>query len=351
MVRTALILLLLAGTASAQQPVRQALRGDSVAIYNLAGDLRVEGGSGADVTVDITLRGADADQLRAESGPIRGRETLRVIYPGDAVHYPALGRDSRSELRVRDDGTFWTGGDGRRGREVTISGRSGDVEGWADLIVRVPRGKSVAVYLAVGEVTVSNVDGELMVDVSSADITSEHTRGTLSLDTGSGNVTIADAEGDITLDTGSGDIQAANVRGASLNIDTGSGDVDVTDVTVGELSIDTGSGDVTARGVSSKNVIIDTGSGSIELTLRADVEQVELDSGSGSVTLGVPEGLGAELEIDTGSGEIEFAFPVQARLLENDHFEGLLGDGRGRITIDTSSGDVRVIRSQPTANR
>lgn len=328
-----------------QQPVRQTLRGDSVAVYNLAGTLRVEGGTGSDVTVDITLRGSDGDQLRAESAPIRGRATLVVRYPSDDVRYPAMGRDSRTELRVRDDGTFFGDGGNRRGREVVISGRSGEIEAWADLLVRVPRGKTVAVYLAVGEANVSNVDGHLVVDVASADIHAERTRGTLVLDTGSGNVNLTDAEGDITLDTGSGNVQAAKVRGSQLLIDTGSGDVDVTEVSVSELSIDTGSGDVTARGVSAKNVTIDTGSGGIDLALRTDVEEVTLDTGSGSVTLAVPEALGAELEIDTGSGDIEFTFPVQARQLEHDHFVGRLGDGKGRIMIDTSSGDVRVVKT------
>src|SRR5260221_2823754 len=37
---------------------------------------------------------------------LRGRETLRVIYPDDEIVYRELGRGSNTTLRVRDDGTF-----------------------------------------------------------------------------------------------------------------------------------------------------------------------------------------------------------------------------------------------------
>ena len=48
---------------------------------------------------------------------IQGRRAARPG-AGDAVHYPAMGRQSRTELRVRDDGTFFGDGGNRRGREV-----------------------------------------------------------------------------------------------------------------------------------------------------------------------------------------------------------------------------------------
>ncbi len=70
---------------AAAQTSRQVLKGDSVAIYNLVGELRVEAGSGSDVTVEIQRGGADAAKLEVQSGPLRGRETLRIIYPDDVI--------------------------------------------------------------------------------------------------------------------------------------------------------------------------------------------------------------------------------------------------------------------------
>src|SRR5436189_2294382 len=88
------------------QTSRHVLKGDSVAIYNLVGELGVEGGSGSDVVVDLQRGGADAAKLQVESGPLRGRETLRIIYPDDVISMPERGRGWNTPLRVRDDGTF-----------------------------------------------------------------------------------------------------------------------------------------------------------------------------------------------------------------------------------------------------
>ncbi len=333
----------LAVTTAAQQPARHTLRGADVAIYNLAGRVSIVGGTGADVTVDVTTGGSDAAQLRVETGSIDGRATLRVVYPADEVRYARGSRRSSTSLRVRDDGTF--GGDMRgHGRRVRISTSGGGVEAWADLTIAVPAGKTVAVRLAVGEASVSNVDGDLLVDVHSADITAERTRGTLRLDTGSGDITLRDAEGDISLDTGSGTVDATNVRGHRLFIDTGSGSVTVARADVADVNIDTGSGDVDAQDVRSPTILIDTGSGGVTLGLLADVESVGIDTGSGDVSLTLPEALGAELEIETSSGDIDLGFPVEVRRIERNEVYGRTGDGQGRIVVSTGSGDVRLRR-------
>src|SRR5882762_6395698 len=156
---------------AAAQTSRQVLKGDSVAIYNLVGELRVEAGSGSDVTVEIQRGGADAAKLDVQSGPLRGRETLRIIYPDDVIVMPEWGRGWNTTLRVRDDGTFGEehgrhdrGGWFREGHEVRITGRGRDgLEAYADLLVRVPQGKNVALYLGVGKAFVSNVDGVIRV--------------------------------------------------------------------------------------------------------------------------------------------------------------------------------------------
>ena len=62
------------GRLAAQQAERYTLDGDDIAIYNLAGALTVEPGTGG-VTVEVTRGGADAARLRVERG--------RAGRPGD----------------------------------------------------------------------------------------------------------------------------------------------------------------------------------------------------------------------------------------------------------------------------
>jgi lia operon protein LiaG len=333
-------------TLIAQTPERRTIPGDDIAVYNIAGVMRVEGGSGSDVAVEVTRGGADASKLTIQTGRVRGRETLRVIYPDRRIVYRQGEWSrwrSRITLRVDDDGTFGDNHDD--GRSVDIVGSGDGLEAYADVRVIVPKGKRVSVFLGVGEAKIDNVDGDLYVDVSAAPVTSTRTRGKLSLDTGSGEVKVTDAQGEVDLDTGSGSVEVMNVRGPYLKMDTGSGRVRGSNIVAEELELDTGSGSVRLGQVQSKRIKLDSGSGSVELDLRSDVDDVQIESGSGGVTLGIPESLGAAIRIDTGSGGIDTDIPIQIKKAERSYLSGTIGDGKGEISIETGSGGVRLRRS------
>ncbi len=335
---------LVAGSLPAQQ--RYEVSGADVAIYNIAGLVVIEGGSGSAVAVEVTPMGRDAGRLRVDTGALNGRETLRVIYPDRDIVYTRWHRGSETQIRVRDDGTFndQHAGRGRDddGNRVYVSGGGSGLEAHADLRITVPRGQRLSVYLAVGEAEVANVDGDLRVDVSSATIKSRDTKGKLVLDTGSGGIDATNHQGDAVLDTGSGSITVVGVRGDALLVDTGSGSVDAADVAVRSLSIDTGSGGIDVRNAGADEIVLDTGSGSVAAELVRSPRDLEIDTGSGGVTLTVPPDFGANVEIDTGSGGIDIDFPLQVRRWERTHISGTIGDGGGRLHIDTGSGSVRV---------
>ena len=220
----------------------------------------------------------------------------RIIYPDDEIVYRELGHGSNTTLRVRDDGTFndrdERGGRGSdEGRRVRIAASGGGLEAHADARIAIPPGKRVELYLAVGQAFVSTVDGDLRIDVAAA------------------NVTVDDAKGSLLVDTGSGEVTASSVR--------------------------------------ANDVKIDTGSGNVRLDLLADVRALDVDTGSGGVTINVPADLGAEVDIETGSGDIDLQnVTVRTTRLERDHLTGEIGDGKGRIRIETGSGGVRLVRTK-----
>ncbi len=330
------------------QAQRYEISGQDVAIYNLAGQIEVRSGSGSAVVVELTRGGSDADQLAVETGEIGDRQTLRVIYPDDRIVYPEMSRGSRTEIRVRDNGTFsdseWDSGWRRSGDRVRISGSGSGLEAYADLTISVPQGQGISVYLGAGEAFVTNVNGTIRVDTHSAPVSASGVQGALMVDVGSGHVDVRDAEGEVNLDTGSGSVEVSNISGSSLMIDTGSGSVTASDVTTTELNIDTGSGRIRARQVSASDIRLDTGSGSVELSVTNEPQHIEIDTGSGGVTLTVPESYGARVEIDTGSGGIELEMPITMRRWQRDHVNGTIGDGSGTLLIDTGSGSVRILQ-------
>jgi lia operon protein LiaG len=342
---------LLAGPVFAHiraQTERRSVSGDRVAIYNLAGRLRVQPGTGSEVVVEVTRGGHDASQLTLATGTIRGAQTLRVIYPSDRIVYADVNHRSRTTMRVNDDGTFDDNNDDRdsfgRGR-VEIRDSGSGLDAHADLVVSVPKGQRASIHWGIGEATVTNVDGDLNVSVGSGHLTSEHTHGLLRLDTGAGGLTVTDAQGDVTLDTGSGGVSVTGVHGDALAIDAGSGSVRGGDIDVKTLKADVGSGGLRLDRVKAARVSVDAGSGSTQLELLTVVEHLDVDAGSGGVEVRLPGAQGADIDIETGSGGIESDFAVQTTHLERHHLRGKIGDGRGNIKIEAGSGTVRLIKS------
>lgn len=331
---------------AAQRTERVTLEGSRVAIYNLVGTIRATRGAGASVTVTVTPQGRDAGQLSLRQGSVDGHEALRVIYPAQRITFDELGRESRTTVPVRADGTF--GGDGGHGggTRIEISGRSGGLDARADLDVEIPAGHSVDINLVAGKVSVTNVEGDVYVDVHAADVTTAGTKGILSLDTGSGTVEVSDAEGPLSLDSGSGAVTLTRLRGSRLVVDAGSGRIRGDDLRFEEVNLDVGSGGVTLRGVDARELRLDAGSGGTEIELVSLARRVKVDSGSGNLTLWVPANFGARLDVETGSGGIDVELPVKVTRWESDHLVGTIGDGSGSVEIDAGSGSVRI-RKRP----
>ena len=340
-----LSLALCAAPAFAQTETK-AVPGTDVAIYNLAGRLKAVPGTGSSVSVEITRAGPDASKLRVETGLVRNRETLRIVYPADRIVYPDM-RGSRVDLGVRADGTFSDGSSDefRSLDRVYIRSTGGGFEAHADLVVSVPRGQKVALYLAAGRVDVTNVDGNVLVDVASADVDVSGTKGPLTLDTGSGRVSVRDVNGDVTVDAGSGGITLAQIKGSVLHLDTGSGSVDGSDIDVKEFTADVGSGGVRLAKLKSPNVTVETGSGSANIELVGDLERMSVESGSGGVTIRAPATLSAEIEAEAGSGGFQTDFEVVTRRMGRDHIQGRIGDGKARIRLESGSGTIRLLKN------
>lgn len=331
--------------AARGQAEHRALSGERVAVYNLAGRMRVQAATGTEVTVDITRGGRDASKLRIESGDVRGWSALRVVYPANRIVYPDWESRGRTQLHVNSDGTFDDDRDGYNQERVEIRSSGDGLDAHADLTIGVPKGQRVAVHLGVGDATVANVDGDLRVTVAAASVSAEHTRGRLSLDTGSGSVSVTDAQGEVRLDTGSGGVTIEGVHGETLDVDTGSGSVRGRDIDTKMLKIDVGSGGLSLDAVKAPRVTVDAGSGHTELGFLQPVEDLAVDAGSGGVTLHLPATQGAEVDIETGSGGIDTDFPVQTTRLSRDRLHGQIGDGKARIKIESGSGRVRLLKN------
>ena len=337
--RLTVIALLLPASLAAQKEFT--LEGESVAIFNVAGEVSLSAGSGSAVTVTATPRGARAAALKFAQGEVNGQETFRVIYPEGDIVYPALGRGSQTSQRINADGTFGNSDRGH-GRRVRIVGSGSGTEAHANLAINVPAGHGVAIHLAAGTVTATNVNGSLSFDLSSADLKINGGKGEITADIGSGDVDVSGTDGPLEIDTGSGNVRLTNVKAASLKVDTGSGSVIASGLVATHTAIDAGSGDIELLASQSPEAELESGSGDITVELAGAPGNLDVETGSGDIVLRLPTSTGAKVSIETSSGHIETDFTMQVTRTGREELAGTIGDGAGRISAESGSGDVRL---------
>jgi lia operon protein LiaG len=345
----AIAALALIAQRAAAQTEHKTLSGSSIAIYDLAGHVQVEQGTGSDVTVEVTLAGHDAKKLSIEVGELHGRNTLRIRYPDDDIVYPDLGRWSNSEFRINSDGT-WGGnnnGDdddrGWGGRRIRIKGSGSGTEAWADLKILVPAGKDLAVYTGVGELGATHVNADLRLSAASGHVTATDTKGNLIASTGSGGVEVRSASGDdVRISSGSGGIRANDVNGKRLRVSTGSGGVTASGLASEDLNVSVGSGSLRIDDTRSPEVHLSAGSGGIRAGFATPVKSLDVSNGSGGVTVTLPGAVNAQVDVETGSGGIDSDFPITVNRMERHQLRGQIGDGSGHIRIRSGSGSVQL---------
>lgn len=342
------------------------IEGERVAIFNLAGAVRLVPGTGDAVEVELSRGGADGAALRPEIIQRRigthgfGAATALVLhYPSDRIRYP--GFNGSSSLRLATDGTFHDGGHGRQvsinggalGLLARLRGSGGEVEAHADLLVRVPPGRSVAIFLAAGQARADGLRADLVVSTGAAPVTVNDHEGRLVADTGSGAVRLNRVMGDVLADTGSGSVELGNIEGSRITADTGSGRVAMEGLRGDRLHVDTGSGSVSGTALDFRgHVLVDTGSGSIQLQ-GVTAGSLRADTGSGTVGL---DGLvsAGPVEVDTGSGSVR-GKDVRAPTLRVDTGSGAVVIGAleaADIHVDTGSGRVGLdLVSAPARTR
>lgn len=332
---------------------------------NLAGRIEVRPAAGGEVVLRATVHAesaALADRLRFDLEETDGKLEIDLGYPVDEHReyvYPEaeLPRILGFRTTVRSE---------YRGKKVIVHGRPHGkaVLLYADLEIELPAGARADLRTLAGTIRAERVAGDLRLDTGRGDITARagegrleidtgsgavevtaH-RGAVAVDTGSGSVRLEGVEGDVEVDTGSGGVRLVQVRGGKIAADTGSGGIELTEVE-GALRLDTGSGSIRGTGLVARDeVFADTGSGGVRLEGDfSAVRRLDVDTGSGSVTLGfagTPPAL--RFEIRTGSGGIDVDLPgLRTEHAKRGTFSGAVADGTaGTARIETGSGGVTV---------
>lgn len=169
-----------------------------------------------------------------------------------------------------------------------------------------------------------------------ADITVTGRTGGADVATGTGAIVLDEVDGDARLRFGSSASRVQRVTG-SATVRSGSGDAVFGEV-LGDLEAGFGSGDLRADAVHGSSRLR---AGSGNLRLDAVHGDVDFTCGSGEMSLGLPAGISAQLDVRTGSGQVRSDLPID---------EQRTGTGRAiTVRARTGSGDVRLFRAASPA--
>jgi DUF4097 and DUF4098 domain-containing protein YvlB len=184
--------------------------------------------------------------------------------------------------------------------------------------------KGPAAFIAgSGEITAGNISDDVQVTAGSGSVELSHIKGQVQTTAGSGNVTLSDVIGEIRVQAGSGNIQIVQ-PGQSVEASSGSGGITVSRVSA-DLRLRTSSGDVKVDG----NPLTSS--------------YWEVRSSSGSVVLHVPGTANFRFYARTSSGDIDTQIPIVMEGTTGKHeLRARIGDGKARVEIETSSGQISL---------
>lgn len=160
--------------------------------------------------------------------------------------------------------------------------------------------------------------------------------------TGNGDVSITNAGGEVKASSGNGEVE---VRGAAgpVRVSSGNGDITV-DRAGGPVVANSGNGNIrvtTARGPVSAN----TGNGRIDAEMAAlgGDDDMEFDTGNGSITVGFPANLAARVEANVSYNGFRTDFPMQVPgRFSSRSVRGTIGNGSRTIRFSTGNGRVTI---------
>ena len=170
----------------------------------------------------------------------------------------------------------------------------------------------------------------LQVRAASADVMAEVDLGSLGVEVASGDLGVGNVRGDVAVRAASGDVEIGAVGGDAA-VNTASGNIRLLEVK-GRAVLNSASGDI-RLGAALGALSASTQSGDLEVD-RYEGGDLECNSTSGDVRIGLPPGRDLEVEVDTVSGDIRSDFST--------------GDANGssaRLRVKTVSGDIALVRA------
>jgi hypothetical protein len=277
---------------------------------NIAGDIVVTRGSGADTIVEIvkTARGRDVNDAR---------ELLQL------VQVEVTERAGRADVRTRYPDQDSSRRNNRRNVNVSVAYN-----------VTAPAGTRISVESISGNVKITDIKGDVTANTVSGDVRISGAGRINAAKTVSGMVEISDAQVDGALESSSvsGDVVLRRVTARRLEAASVSGNIKLEELQCERVSGSSTSGSVTFTGTLARS------------------GRYDLNSFSGEIHLVLTGNTGFEIDANSFSGEVRSDLAITTRGNSGTPrgrrtvLNGTYGDGSAILDLTTFSGSIVVSR-------
>ncbi len=258
-------------------------------LYVVKGNVVVKGGAEDKILIEAvkTVAGSSRDEAEEVADHIE----IKVRQDG-----PRVNVETNYLKMVNRSSSFWS----------KLFGTSGSTSyGSVNFTVTVPNRTSVSIMCLDGQVELSSLEGEVLVENSSGSSRGEYLFGPVTLIQETGDIELNWIEGDIKIKSTSSKISIIQVRG-SIDLTTSAGIVNI------QTELD-----------SPKDYYVETT--------------------SGSIVFSVPTSSSGMLNIATESGEITSEVPITVKSVSRKRLVGEFGVGGPTVSLSSSTGNVDVV--------
>ena len=233
-------------------------------------------------------------------------------------------------------------------------------------LVTVPRQANVTLHSAFGSVRIDTIEGTVNGKTNSGSIEATAIRGTTRIETSygaitcvdvvgddifahstSGSINVMDVEGSAQFETSYGPVTCERFAGKTLTLKSGSGSVKISDSEAPTIDLSTSYGRVNVSNIITDDLRATSGSGSVDIVCSpacpADLI-ARVKSSYGSVTFTAPSTFAGHVTLSSGYGTVQTDLPVTVtgRIGDKKRIEGAVGQGNGKIDLQTGSGSVTL---------
>jgi Putative adhesin len=206
--------------------------------------------------------------------------------------------------------------------------------------IRVPKDFSTDLNTGGGDITASELTGDMRADSDGGDLRVSHLRGALSARSGGGDIELDDCDGAGEINTGGGDIISIDSKGTLL-AHSGGGTIEARNF-LGDTDVSTGGGDLRLQRIDGA-IAGETSGGSIIVSVSGTtIKKINLESSGGDIDLALPKSASANIMAQTSGGRITTNLPLEVTRADDEHLRARLNRGGPSVLLRTSGGGINI---------